>query len=88
MSRITSLDKSTQEVLMCVINDVLSTMVPQEGPIDPDELEFKDFEELVQEGDDLEEDWGEWEDEQTPSSISPVMVETSKETGRSFSQCQ
>ena len=78
MSRITSLDKSTQEVLMCVINDVLSTMVPQEGPIDPDELEFKDF----------EEDWGEWEDEQTPSSISPVMVETSKETGRSFSQCQ
>ena len=84
ISRITSLDKSTQEVLMCVINDVLSTMVPQEGPINPEELEFKDFDDLVQEdGDaDLEEDWGEWDDEQTPSTISPTIGETSNETGR------
>ena len=87
VSRITSLDKSTQEVLMCVINDVLSTMVPQDGPINPDELEFKDFEDLVQEEDtDLEEDWGEWEDEQTPNSISQVIVETNQETGRSHSE--
>ena len=84
ISRITSLDKSTQEVLMCVINDVLSTMVPQEGPINPEELEFKDFDDLVQEdGDaDLEEDWGDWDDEQTPSTISPTIGETSNETGR------
>lgn len=76
ISRVTSLPKSTQEVLMYVIKEVLSTMSPSEGegalPASPDELVFRDFDSMLQEEnvETPEDDWGDWDDEATPSSAA------------------
>ena len=85
ISRVTSLPKSTQEVLMYVIKEVLSTMSPSEGegplsPSSPGDLVFRDFDSMLQEEnvETPDDDWGDWDDEVTPSSTavssSPVPV--------------
>lgn len=52
ISRVTSLPKSTQEVLMYVIKEVLSTMSPPEdegplSPASPGDLVFRDFDSML-----------------------------------------
>ena len=97
ISRVTSLPKSTQEVLMYVIKEVLSTMSPPEdegplSPVSPGDLVFRDFDSMLQEEnvETPEDDWGDWDDDVTPSSAAASaspMPGAAETAGRFPSPC-
>ena len=97
ISRVTSLPESTQEVLMYVIKEVLSTMSPPEdegplSPASPGDLVFRDFDSMLQEEnvETPEDDWGDWDDDVTPSSAAASaspMPGAAETAGRFPSPC-